>query len=189
MTNPKKLSIPEIKKALKSYDKESLITLLIDGYKQSQEMKNYIHVLLNPEETIEELYQKSKNQILHEFFPERGDAKMRLSVAKKAITEFKKWCKDEIRTIDLMIYYVEVGVDFANEYGDIYEQFYNSMISMYGNVVDKINNNLELCDRFYQRLKSIVMNTSGMGWGFHEELYSLFGQLSIQVEKGRREGH
>ena len=183
MTKAKRLTLTEVKKSLKTYEKEALLSILVDCYKQSAEVKNYIHVLLNPEEAIEDLYQKSKKQIINEFFPERGFGKMRLSVAKKAITEFKNVSNDEHKTIDLMIYYVEVGVEFTNTYGDIDEPFYNSMISMYGNVISKIAKRLALYDQFTERLETIVENTAGIGWGFHDELSYLYDKLVTEYEE------
>lgn len=177
MTETKKMKIPEIKRALRAHDKEDLISILIDCYKQSNDVKNYIHVLLNPEEAIEELYQKSKKQILHEFFPERGYSKMRYSVARKAISEFKNYSKDELRTIDLMIYYVEVGVEFTNTYGDIDERFYESMESMYENVTNKIKGKVDLYNKFKYRLEAIVNKTSGVGWGFQDDLFFMYNEL------------
>lgn len=178
MTESKKLTVPEIKKALKTYEKDALISILLDCYKQSKDVKNYMHVLLNPEGGIEELYQKSKEQILNEFFPNRGDAKMRLSVAKKAVTEFKKLSNDELRTIDLMIFYVETGVEFTNAYGDIDGPFYDSMVSMYGNVIRKVAGKAGLYNQFHQRLEEIVNNAEGTGWGFYEMLSDLIYELS-----------
>lgn len=57
------------------------------------------------------------------------------------------------------------------------------MISMYANVIDKINTNPELLNRFYPRLKAIVVNTHGIGWGFHDDLYYLFAELSTEDEE------
>jgi hypothetical protein len=169
-----KLSIPEIKKSLKTYDKDVLVSMIIDCYKISSDVKNYIHVLLSPEEAVEDLYNKSKHTILYEFFPQRGFGKLRLSQAKKAITEFKSYSNDEVKTIDLMIYYVELGVDFTNTYGDINDSFYSSMESMYGNVLKKINNNDSLLRLYKSRLKEIVYKTRGIGWGFHDCLAELY---------------
>ncbi|MFD0676895.1 MULTISPECIES: DUF6155 family protein [unclassified Paenibacillus] len=183
MTKSKKTSIPEIKKSLKSYEKEALISMLMDCYKLSSDVKNYIHILINPDETIEELFEKSKHQIRQEFFPERGLARLRLSHAKKAITDFKNLSNDEVRTIDLMIYYVEVGVNFTNAYGDIDEPFYNSMISMYSNVIKKIVGNEALFHRFNERLETIVGKTAGIGWGFHDELSYLYMEFAAEFEE------
>lgn len=178
-----KLSIPALKKALKAYDQETLISILVDCYKQNQEVKNYIHVLLSPEEAIEELYLKAKHQILVEFFPERGSTKMRLSVAKKAISDFKKMSNDELRTIDLMIYYVEVGVDFTRTYGDIDEPFYSSMISMFDGVCSKVGAKEGLRNKFNRRLEKIVKNAQGTGWGFYEDLSIIYHELFAEDEE------
>lgn len=179
----KKLTITDIKKSLKSYDKEALVSMLIDCYKQSREVKNYIHVLLNPEEAIKELYQTAKNQISNEFFPDRGFGKMRLAVAKKAISDYKKLSNDEASTIDLMIYYVEVGVEFTNTYGDINDSFYNSMVTMYSNAIDKLMDKPILFIQYKQRLQSIVHNTRGIGWGFHDELGYLYGNIAVELDE------
>jgi hypothetical protein len=47
----------------------------------------------------EELYRKSKYKIEHEFFPERGFGKLKLSQAKKAITDFKKLSNDDVKQL------------------------------------------------------------------------------------------
>jgi hypothetical protein len=49
-------------------------------------------------------------KIKNEFFPDRGLGKRRLTEAKREITAFKKSTNDEKRTVDLMLFYVEMGV-------------------------------------------------------------------------------
>ncbi|MFD0961595.1 DUF6155 family protein [Paenibacillus chungangensis] len=166
----KKPSIPEIKKALKQYEKDALITMLVDCYKSSKDVKNYIHVLLHPEDATQELYENARKQIENEFFPLKGYGKLRLAKAKSAISEFKKLSNDELRTLDLMIYYVEQGVDFTVTYGDISEAFYSSMESMYTSVLNKIGDSVSKRALFNARLLKIVNDTDGIGWGFHDYL-------------------
>ncbi|MGI2296145.1 hypothetical protein [Paenibacillus sp. GXUN7292] len=107
---------------------------------------------------------------------------MRLARAKKAISDFKKLSNDEILTIDLMICYVEQGVDFTNAYGDISEPFYNSMVSMYANVLRMINGNELLFLKLKKRLERIVTKTSGIGWGFHDDLAYLYTELEAEFQ-------
>ncbi len=95
---------------------------------------------------------------------------MRLAEAKKAISEFGKLSDDETRMIDLMIFYVEQGVDFTNTYGDISENFYSSMESMYENALKKIGDNPRLYQMFNPRLVSLINRTGGIGWGFQDTL-------------------
>lgn len=183
VSESKKLTITDIKKSLKSYEKEALVSMLIDCYKQSREVKNYIHVLLNPEEAIKELYQTAKNQIYNEFFPDRGFGKMRLAVAKKAISDYKKLSNDVASTIDLMIFYVEAGVEFTNAYGDINEQFYSSMLTMYSNALNQLMDNPALYNQYQPRLQSIIEHTRGIGWGFHDGLCYLYGSIAVEFDE------
>jgi hypothetical protein len=81
-----------------------------------------------------------------------------------------------------MIYYVEMGVAFTNTYGDIYDQFYDSMISMYSNVMKKVSGNAVLTNLFRARLEKIVSNTSGIGWGFHDSLVELFTEYIEELD-------
>ncbi|WP_168121270.1 DUF6155 family protein [Paenibacillus sp. HB172176] len=116
------------------------------------------------------MFEQAKKKIENEFFPDRGFGKMRLAEAKKAISEFGKLSDDETRMIDLMIFYVEQGVDFTNTYGDISENFYSSMESMYENALKKIGDNPRLYQMFNPRLVSLINRTGGIGWGFQDTL-------------------
>ncbi len=78
-----------------------------------------------------------------------------------------------------MLYYVEMGVEFTDEYGDISESFYNSIESMYQSVVNYINKhkNPETFSILRNRLKAVVDDTSEIGWGFHDELGSIYSEI------------
>ncbi len=74
-----------------------------------------------------------------------------------------------------MLYYVEQGVNFTNEYGDITESFYASMESMYETALQMIVKN-RLESQFDERCWAVVNNTSGIGWGFHDNLGALYDE-------------
>jgi TusA-related sulfurtransferase len=175
-----KMPLSELKKQLKTYKAEELISIIVDCYKSSDDVKKYIHVMLDPESAENQLFDEAKIKISRQFYPERGDPKLKLAEAKKAISEFNKLCSNPVRTLDLMIYYVEVGVEFTNDYGDIHEPFYNSMESMYQNVLNKIRTEKDqgLYNLYRDRLKAIVENTDGIGWGFHDQLDEMFFEIA-----------
>lgn len=75
-----------------------------------------------------------------------------------------------------MLYYVEQGVDFTNEYGDIDEPFYNSMESMFDQAL-KLILETDLQDTFFSRCRAIVKKTSHIGWGFHDNLWASFSDV------------
>ncbi|MGI2296144.1 hypothetical protein [Paenibacillus sp. GXUN7292] len=87
MKDSMKMSVPEIKKALKSYDPETLISIILDCYKTSKETKNYIHVLLKPEEAIAALYDESK-QIIEEEFSRARICEIAISTCQESNIRF-----------------------------------------------------------------------------------------------------
>ncbi|EKN69014.1 hypothetical protein P9E76_14100 [Schinkia azotoformans] len=102
---------------------------------------------------------------------------MRLGEARDAITNFKKITGDQLRTLDLMLFYVEVGTEFTNTYGDIDGRFYDSMISMYNKVISECAKDEKLFKIFHDRLSSVIEDSSGIGWGYHDALWDLYLSL------------
>ncbi len=169
----KNMNVSELKKKLKSKTQKELIDDIAKLFKLFDVVKEYYQVQLFGND--ERVLQKYKVIIEHEFFPisERKDPPARLSVAKKAITEYKKLTTSGINIADIMVFYVETGVRFTIEYGDIDEAFYISMESMYEEALKFIVEN-GLATIFNNRLLTIVSDTEGMGWGFHDGLADLY---------------
>jgi len=68
-----------------------------------------------------------------------------------------------------MLFYVETGVKFTNDYGDINETFYKSLTTTFVNsltLMDKEN----LLDKFEKRVEKVVDDSLSIGWGFHDDL-------------------
>ncbi|HHY74279.1 MAG TPA: hypothetical protein GX497_13855 [Bacillus bacterium] len=102
---------------------------------------------------------------------------MRLSEARNAIANFKKITGDQLRTLDLMLFYVEVGTEFTNTYGDIDGKFYDSMVSMYNKVIIECDKDENLFKIFRDRLYAVVEESDGIGWGYHDDLCELYYSL------------
>ncbi|OAS13324.1 DUF6155 family protein [Paenibacillus oryzisoli] len=167
-----KISLPELKKQLKTYKPEELVSIIVDCYKSSEDVKKYIHMMLDPEHTENQLFEAAEKKILIQFYPDRGEPKLKFADARKAISEFSKLTNNQVRTIELMIYYVELGVQMTNDYGDMYESFYNSMVSMYQSAVQKIatDDSGALHRMFREKLIFIMQRAGNVGWGFQEGL-------------------
>lgn len=167
------MNVSELKKKLKSKTQKELIDDIASLYKSFDVVRQYYQVRLSGDD--ESVLKKYKSIIEHEFFPvsNRKDPPTRLSVARKAITDLKKLTSSEVNIADIMVFYVETGVRFTNEYGNINEAFYISMESMYEKALDFIVNS-GLDDIFNERLLAIVNDTDGIGWGFHDQLADLY---------------
>jgi hypothetical protein len=164
-----KMKVTDLKKQLKQLDQKELIELVVDMFKSNKDVQNFLSSKFIGVEAIKELFQKSRKKIESEFFPDRGNPKLRLAEAKKEITTFKKLTNDEKRTVDLMLYYVELGVDFTCAYGDISEGFYSSMIKMFDQVTIQCDLDEELYKELSERLERVV-SRAPEGWGFQEFL-------------------
>lgn len=172
------LKVTDLKKELKKLDQTEVIQLITDLYKLSDDVKQYLSSKFIGEEANAILFDKAKKAITDEFFPSRGSAKLRLNEAKKAITDFKKITGDNERTVDLMLYYVEIGTEFTNAYGDIDSRFYNSMISMYGKVVVECQKYETFFLTFKDRLYKVIIDSNRIGWGYHEALCEKYYELA-----------
>jgi hypothetical protein len=166
------MNITELKKHLKNSTKEQLVSDIADLFKKNEFVKDYFHSKYG-DDNNHSILMKHKAIIENEFFPSKGEGKARLTVAKKAITEFKKICDDKTLMAELMLFYVENGVNYTDCYGDINEQFYLSMESMYERALDFITDN-NLVDIFKERCLKVVNDTVDMGWGFHDQLFNTY---------------
>ncbi|MGB5631552.1 MAG: DUF6155 family protein [Waterburya sp.] len=88
MTQPK-INLTTLKKHLKTRSQAELIADIAELYKRFQPVKDYYQIQLYPQDE-KQVAAKYKKIIEDEFFPARGFGRARLSVAKKAITEYKK---------------------------------------------------------------------------------------------------
>ncbi len=100
---------------------------------------------------------------------------IRIKRAKQAIQDFKKANGNPKDVIDLMLFFVERGSQFTSDLGDIDEDFYCALENMYAKAIDTI---LSLPEKdilsFKDRLEDILDSTSGIGWGYHEELTHIY---------------
>lgn len=167
--------ISQLKKYLQNSSQKKLSDDILELFKKFPKVKEFYQSKLIEGGSLD-LLNKYKKIIKNEFFPDRGMfGKMRLSVARGAISNFKKLCNNPYFIADLMIYYVEMGVDFTLEYGDIDEPFYNSMEGMYESAAKFVIDN-KIKNDFLQRFQEIVSDTENTGWGFGDTLEEFFHQ-------------
>lgn len=160
------MSKRELKKELESFDKKKLINLISDLYDKNKAVKEYLDYFVNPDE--EEALNIYKVKVREAFYPKRGFG-FKLAVGKKAISDFRKLEPSADSLIDLMMHYVECGVEFTNDYGDINESFYSSLESVYEDALKLIGKN-GLQDKYEIRGSEILKETKNIGWGFYDSL-------------------
>lgn len=167
------MSKRELKKALESFDKKKLIDLISNLYDKNKSVKEYLDYYVNPDE--KGTLKSYKSKVREAFYPKRGFG-FKIALGKKAISDFKKLKPSADSLIDLMMCYVESGVDFTNDFGDINEGFYSSLESVYYDAMKLIDKN-GLHDKYKNRAYEILKETENIGWGFHDSLSDFYYQI------------
>ncbi|MDP4225421.1 MAG: DUF6155 family protein [Bacteroidota bacterium] len=167
------MSKRELKKALESFDKKKLIDLISDLYDNNKSVKEYLDYYVNPNE--KETLEIYKIKVREAFYPKRGFG-FKIAIGKKAISDFRKLKPSAESLIDLLMNYVESGVEFTNDYGDINEGFYSSIESVYHDAMKLIDKN-EFHDKYKIRAHEILKETENIGWGFHDTLSDFYYEI------------
>lgn len=114
---------------LANLDKHALLALLKDLYEASGGNRDFIQARCRAGESGGEILEKYRGKIVEQFYPARGEAKLKLGEARKAINDYRKATGNLTGTAELLMTYVEQGAEFTHEYGDIDERFYSSIES------------------------------------------------------------
>lgn len=167
------MSKSELKKHLQLLSKEKLIEQFIEVYDNCKPAKEYLEYLLHPNE--KEKFKKYKAIIINEFYPEgkKVNPKLRFSVAKKAISEFRSLKPSQELLADLLVTLPETACQFTSEFGDMTEQYYTSTVTNYELALKFLQQN-GLLDDFKLRCQNCVKDAESCGYGFADEMDQLF---------------
>jgi hypothetical protein len=119
-----------------------------------------------------------------EFFPKNMRKMPSLKAAKAMIADFKKLGNFEM-SLNLMLYYVECGDEFTNEFGDIDAPFYDSLCSVYGQFIDQLNSKSteDLYIKFKKRIDNLISSSSNIGWGYGDFIFD----KSLEIDWNQEE--
>ncbi|MFZ0255535.1 MAG: DUF6155 family protein [Gammaproteobacteria bacterium] len=177
----KSITLTDLKSYLSGKTEKQLAGEITELFRQFSAVRDYYTSKLNSAGSAD-ILEKYKNIIRNEFFPTRGFGKARLSVARKAVNDLRKVATSKHQVADIMLFYVEQGSRFTNEYGDIDERFYTSMESMYESALQFIADNSMQSD--LQGRCALIVENATDGWGFYDSLSALHDEfLGNESEK------
>ncbi len=170
----KKFTIPHLKKQLAQKTKEELIQEIATLCQKFPHVKEYYKA---QESDIQEIVTKYKGIIEKEFIEgkTRGFPKARFSVARKALTDFKKLTTDPALIAEMMLTYVESISWFNSEYGPDVEDFYTKPEEMFEQALAMIKKH-HLEDKFEEQAYTIV-ETACEGWGHRDSLQERYEEV------------
>lgn len=158
----------DVKTALARLDQQGLLELVSDMYHLSKDNKDFLHTCFSIGDDILAPYKKIIEECM---YPDIQNERVRIIRAKRAIGDYSKAIRDAKGEAELLTYFVECGNKFTLDYGDIDEDFYDSLLEVYSQAINKV---LTLPDHeqgnFRNRLKKIMLSSSCIGWGYHDGL-------------------
>jgi hypothetical protein len=161
-------SWPDVKTAIASLHQPALLGLISDMYHLSKDNKDFLHTRFSIGEDTLAPYKKIINECM---YPDILNEPIRIHRAKRAISDYAKAIRDAKGEAELLTYFVECGHKFTLDYGDIDEDFYDTLVEVYSEAIKKV---LALSEHeqgdFKKRLKKIMLSSKGIGWGYHDGL-------------------
>ena len=171
-----------LRRRLATWDKPALLTLVKDLYETAAGNRDFIQARCQAGESGGEILQKYRSKIVEQFDPARGEAKLRLSEARKAIRDYRKATGNLPGTAELLMTYVEQGAEFTHDYGDIDERFYNSVESALDELAALLYDEARgVYPQLSERLARVEQITDGIGWGFHDHIGDVVARLEEEL--------
>jgi len=175
MSRKKQSQWPKIGRSLKRYDQIELINLLKEVHDLSDETKLFLEtrILQLPPSTSLKPYKNKLRKAL-QADPQYND-EIDWDTAEQVIMNYRLASGDEEGLAELLVYYVEVANQFTLEYGDINEDYYESVENSFQRAVDHLlSMDKTQIDKLKTRLKKVVDSAKNIGWGYHDTLTDIF---------------
>lgn len=171
-----------VRQQLNTWDKPTLIVLLKDLYEIGPENRDFIHARSLTEKCGGEALELYRNKIVEQFYPAHGEGKLKLEEARKAIRDYHKATGNTPGTLELLMTYVENGIKFVCEYGDMEERFYDSMESALSEFAKLLQVKAhDLYPQFRDRLARVEEMSEDIGWGFQDYVGCIVEQMETKI--------
>lgn len=163
----------EVRAALAVRRPAELLEAVRDLYGLSQENRDFLSARFMTSASRLEPY---KETIDGAIYPAMNEP-IRISAARRAISQYTKATGDQAGTLELMVYFVERGNAFTVDVGDIDEGFYSSLESMFARVLDILKSgDSDLAARYLPRLRGVRDAANNIGWGYYDYLCDALGE-------------
>lgn len=170
------MKVTELKNQLNAMEKNELIAFIVKLYKNDKMCCNMLDAEFGCKEVQAALLANAKKQLYNIFF---SKASLSLRNAKAVLSGFKKTAKNKEDYFDLELYYVELGTAYTNEYGDINEAFYSSLISVFADFCENVkrSDGSDFLHSVRMRLDRLNEEAQDIGWGYGYEIGRLYSEL------------
>jgi len=175
-----------VKQQLQDWDAAQLTSIIKALYETDAENRQFIQARCKAGKEGEEggakILETYRKKITKQFFPKSGEAMLNLAEARKNIRDYRRVTGSISGTAKLLMTFVEYGALFTREYGDIDEDFYDTVESVLEELAKLFRSEArDLYPQFSARLSKLEKITDGVGWGFHDYIADVVYQLEKEL--------
>lgn len=164
----------ELSKFLKQSTKEELEKEVKKLYDKFKEIQKYYEIEFTSDTT--KIVKEYKNKIYKEYFKRNGTlGQGNSSNSRKVISDFKKISIFPKDIVELLLYRVEIMLDYAS-YGDLKEAFCNSMTRSFDEACQLIARE-RLEEDFKEDCDHLMREADSIGWGVYGAMEYSYSQV------------
>ena len=157
----------DVRAVLANASHRDLLSLVGELYALRKDNRDFLHARFVKDADVLAPY---KEAIEHSISPaEPWKHPVRLSVGRKAISDYRKAVGNPDGLAELMLFYAECGVNFMLEFDHIDEPFFKSVVNVYADGLEFLTQcEQEVIDDLLPRFANTVQATEDMPLGIHE---------------------
>lgn len=174
------MSKTTLKKQIKELTKEQLIEVMLELYDARKEAREYLEYYVNPDEN--KMFEKYHALIRKEFFPQKGRAKGRTSVCKKAVKDFISLHPSPKLIAELKYSLVETIMEYAvSTRFWLRESQENTLLAFFKDSLEYMFSN-DLLDYFDRRIYKMLEKSNTTRCPFREELSRIKSEFDDSIK-------
>jgi len=171
---------PSIKTLIKDLEPDELREVILELCKLTPKNKQFLQLYLQSSDSadIGSIINEAKKKIHGHFYGRSKFPKVDLSNARKVVNEYSKVLKEYPSQIaELKLYYVEIGTELTNDFGDINADFYTSLESMFDSFCKLIKKHPNYFKKYEDRIYDLQFACQNIGWGYHDVIDDIIFEL------------
>lgn len=176
---------PSIKTIIKDLEPDELREVILELSKLSPMNKQFLELYIQNSYAVnfDSIIKEAKKKIYDYLYGRSEFPKVDLYNARKIVNEYSKILKDYPgKVADLKLYYVEVGTELTNNFGDMNEGFYSSLESMFEGFCKQVKKYPVYFNQFEDRINEVQSACQNIGWGYGDIIDDLAVELKEAVQ-------
>jgi hypothetical protein len=161
-----------LKKHLNELEPDELVEQILNLAKRFKDVKTYFDMELGDEKQQAAIVDSYKKKIHKQFFRARGVGKPKTAELRKLINHFKSIAVFPFDVADLMLYRVEMTIDFIVGPGEPSDAFHTATLNAYEETLKLIREH-QLEGHFRERCEVMCIKIPYKGWGFGKDMAAL----------------